>query len=86
MVVPLPLEQDSEEKRADRAHVLEAVRSDGRALQFVSQELRGDREVVLEATKKILYVDFHLFFVCPCSSFVHCILASATLSRSHQDK
>ena len=32
--------------------VLEAVKQDGRALEYASEELRGDKEVVMEAVKQ----------------------------------
>jgi len=35
----------------EREFVLEAVKQDGRALGYASEELRTDREVVLEAMK-----------------------------------
>ena len=43
------LKSCSEEKKANRAYVLEAVRADGRSLQYASEELKTDREVVMEA-------------------------------------
>ena len=42
----------SEELRADRAVVLQAVRQNGLALQFASDELRADRDVVLVAVRQ----------------------------------
>ena len=42
----------SEELRADREVVMEAVRQDSWALQWASPELRADREVVSEAMKQ----------------------------------
>ena len=35
----------------DRNKLLEAVREDGFALGYASEELRGDKEVVLEAVR-----------------------------------
>ena len=35
--------------RADREVVLQAVRQNGKALQYASEELKNDREVVLQA-------------------------------------
>ena len=43
------LKSCSNEKRANRAYVLEAVKADGRSLQYASEELKSDREVVMEA-------------------------------------
>ena len=37
---------------SDHQFMLEAVKQDGRALEYASEELRGDREVVLEAVKQ----------------------------------
>ena len=35
----------------DREEMLEAVRNDGRALEFASDPLKADREVMLEAVR-----------------------------------
>lgn len=35
----------------DRSFFLEAVKSNGRALQFASESLKADKEIVLEAVK-----------------------------------
>ena len=43
------LKSCSEEKRANKAYVLEAVKADGRSLQYASEELKADLEVVMEA-------------------------------------
>lgn len=48
-----PLENDSEEQRKDRNHVLAAVKQDGRGLQYAAPELRGNKEIVLAATTKL---------------------------------
>ena len=40
------------DKFSTKAEVLEAVKQDGYALEYASEELRGDREVVLAAVKQ----------------------------------
>lgn len=45
------LDEASQELKADREVVLEAVRTDGRSLRSASKELRANREVVLEAVQ-----------------------------------
>lgn len=43
-------------KDSTKNEVLEAVKIRGYALEFASEELRGDREVVLEAIKKNVFM------------------------------
>lgn len=40
------------DKNSTKAEVLEAVKQDGWALEYASEDLRGDRDVVLEAVKQ----------------------------------
>ena len=42
----------SEELKADKQVVLEAVKQHGDALRFASEELKADKEVVVEAMKQ----------------------------------
>jgi len=44
------------DKNSTKEQVLEAVKQAGYALQYASEELRGDHEVVMEAVKENGYV------------------------------
>ena len=50
--MPEPIEVTNMKKNScDREYVLNTVKENGKLLEFASDELRNDREIVLEAVK-----------------------------------
>ena len=43
---------------------MEAVRQNGRARRFASEELNGDREVVIEAVRQAEWLAYYMCMTC----------------------